>query len=484
MSLRKTKKRQSVLTVKQDFTVSDGIIMSGTLSKLKVNTKSFGGSGWKKRFFILNDQTLSYFENQSATKPLGDILLTPETECREENYKNKQHCLLLNSPSITSVYLAAENEKQLKKWLSAINAVVLKSRELCRSNADLKDLRSGQVQSERYLMLQDDGISIHESILTTSKTSDMIGLKPHSVLKQNPSTQSITISTVGNGLTSLDGYELQFGDNFPMWMSFLTKRMQEIRVDPTYEIVSYGVEEEPKPVLLSGQLLSAHKDHKKDWESFYFEVTSQGITKYLDENKDEKLDYYILSTSCTVFETTLSKFSFQLVTAEKVFHATSNSKKETQKWVQLLRSCIRACKLDTWDPLCRKALEVEEEYYDIEFKEKKPLGIVLEKASEWPLVKLAHGKDDRIQKGSALSYINDESYMLQEYSAVTQKLATWKPPLKLSFRRAPSMSGVLNKRSMRNGSVSGWKTRYFELSGGHLIYYENENDNAAIKGDM
>ena len=485
MSLRKTSKRQSVLTVKQDFTVSEGIVMSGTLSKLKVNTKSFGSSGWKKRFFILNDQCLCYFENQNSTKALGDILLTPETECREENYKGKKYCLLLDSPAIKSVYLAAENDKQVKQWKSAINAVILKSRELCRSIANLTDLRTKISQPERFLILQDDGISIHESILTTSKMTDMIGLRPHSVLKQNPSTQSISISTVGNGLTSLDGYELGVADNFEMWISFLTKRMQEIRVDPNYCILNYGEDEPQDEILLAGNLLSAHdKDHKKDWTDYYFEVTPKAIFKYPDINKRETLDVYIFSTNCTVFETTLSKFSFQLVTAEKVFHATSESKKSTQKWVATLRNCIRACKLDTWDPLCRKALEVEEEFYDIEFLEKKPLGIVLEKASEWPLVKLAHGKDDRIQKGSSLAYIDDESYMLSQYASVTQKLATWKPPLKLTFRRAPSMSGTLNKRSMRNGNVSGWKTRYFELSGGHLIYYENENENAAIKGDM
>jgi hypothetical protein len=53
-----------------------------------------------------------------------------------------------------------------------------------------------------------------------------------------------------------------------------------------------------------------------------------------------------------------------------------------------MRQCISHCKLDLWDPLCREALKREDEFYEVTFRDKKPLGVVLERSGDWALVKV------------------------------------------------------------------------------------------------
>ena len=137
-------------------------------------------------------------------------------------------------------------------------------------------------------------------------------------------------------------------------------------------------------------------------------------------------------------------------------------------WISAIRAVLSQCKLDMRDILCREALKIEDDFYQVTFKEKKPLGIVLERANDWGLIKvkcisqsavaldvcasyvfpstcayhqLSQNKDSSIQIGSALSFINDVSVILEDYKTTTDALAGWQPPLTLRFRRAPTMMG-------------------------------------------
>lgn len=110
-------------------------------------------------------------------------------------------------------------------------------------------------------------------------------------------------------------------------------------------------------------------------------------------------------------------------------------------WISAIRQILSQCKLDMGDILCREALKIEDDFYQVTFKEKKPLGIVLERANHWGLIKLSQNKDSSIQVGSALSFINDVSVVLEDYKTTTDTLAGWQPPLTLGFRRTPLMAG-------------------------------------------
>lgn len=128
------------------------------------------------------------------------------------------------------------------------------------------------------------------------------------------------------------------------------------------------------------------------------------------------------------------------------------------------------------DPLLLGATQKQLETYDVLFETKKPLGIVLERSREWALVKLSNAEASDVTGGSALRAINDKSVELSSYSNAIKLLTGWKPPLKLSFIKAPEKEGNLAKLSRgRRGSVKNWKDRFFILKQGKLAYYDNES---------
>ena len=70
------------------------------------------------------------------------------------------------------------------------------------------------------------------------------------------------------------------------------------------------------------------------------------------------------------------------------------------------------------------------------------------------------------------------------YLDTISHLKQWKPPLRLTFRKAPSKFGFLKKytKDKENRDLRLWKKRYFSLVAGHLQY--RDADTSEAKGDI
>lgn len=228
----------------------------------------------------------------------------------------------------------------------------------------------------------------------------------------------------------------------------------------------------------------------ESWDEFYFVLTETEVL-VMEKNSGgqmEVFDMYEIQPSCSVFETNLGPFAFELVTSEKVLHVMSDSRDATTAWIQAIRGSISGSKPKTDDPLLQAALAKLEEdiFYDVSFHEDKPLGVVLERSGEWAIVKLSNSRDTGVSIGSALTSINGESCILQPYAATIDKLKNWRPPLHLGFRRAPKKSGFLVKlsRQRRGSNSKNWKRRFFVLEEGRLVYKDADASDSPIKGDV
>jgi hypothetical protein len=133
----------------------------------------------------------------------------------------------------------------------------------------------------------------------------------------------------------------------------------------------------------------------------------------------------------------------------------------TDEWLRALREAILNSTVDEEDPLMVAAGKIPEEFYDVTFTEKKPLGVVLERSGEWALVRVSNVEETRVYKGSALSAINGNSTMLSTYADTIGALSGWKPPLTLRFRKPPEKRGWLTKQARaRRGVLKNWRPRY------------------------
>ena len=86
----------------------------------------------------------------------------------------------------------------------------------------------------------------------------------------------------------------------------------------------------------------------------------------------------------------LKPFAFELVTSKRIFHAYTASKADTQSWVTTIRRVIGGSKPLADDALVKAAAEKirQDTFYTVVFEEVKPLGVVLERAGEWAIVKV------------------------------------------------------------------------------------------------
>ena len=120
---------------------------------------------------------------------------------------------------------------------------------------------------------------------------------------------------------------------------------------------------------------------------------------------------------------------------------------------------------------------------EVGFRPGTELGIDVECVREWAVVRRApvHAK---VQVGDVLAAVDGEDVLLDTYEAMFSRVLQAKTsglPYTLTFRRAPSARGWLRKKpresSAKDGhrSLGGWKTRFFELARGELVYYEKEN---------
>eukprot|EP00029_Vermamoeba_vermiformis_P002869 TRINITY_DN13238_c0_g1_i1.p1 TRINITY_DN13238_c0_g1~~TRINITY_DN13238_c0_g1_i1.p1 ORF type:complete len:446 (-),score=139.44 TRINITY_DN13238_c0_g1_i1:132-1469(-) len=73
---------------------------------------------WKKRWFVLGTETLSYYKNTKEDKPLGVVRLKDVAKVNASSRKNKS-CLELVT-SRRTYYFVADNNEELKQWKDTV----------------------------------------------------------------------------------------------------------------------------------------------------------------------------------------------------------------------------------------------------------------------------------------------------------------------------------------------------------------------------
>ena len=82
---------------------------------------------WKRRFFVLKDRKLWYFENESATTAKGWIELPPDTVVTDESERPKRFAFSISSRGVKGVrtfHLTVDSEKDLEAFYAGLNIVL------------------------------------------------------------------------------------------------------------------------------------------------------------------------------------------------------------------------------------------------------------------------------------------------------------------------------------------------------------------------
>jgi len=83
------------------------------------------GSRWLKRYFILKDNLLFYFEKKSDHEPIGVLVLEAASVCLGDEPESNAFTFNVTFPGPDSrvYYLRAQNQNDLESWMNLIQSV-------------------------------------------------------------------------------------------------------------------------------------------------------------------------------------------------------------------------------------------------------------------------------------------------------------------------------------------------------------------------
>jgi hypothetical protein len=237
------------------------------------------------------------------------------------------------------------------------------------------------------------------------------------------------------------------------------------------------------PLLVKQDLESYENLYKPSaWRHYYFVLTSTSTLYVFEDSRCTDLHGWVLITpDSTVYPTSLGPYSFQVVTPYLVAHLDSEDEGQTLKWIRAIGRAIKHSPADHLpEPILHAARKIalQENLYDIEFLEKKPLGMKLKPKTKYWAIVTAAKPESGISVSSVLAKVNGDDVHITGYHQVVATLKSWQPPLKLTFRSPPKGGGFLLQRTPTSKK---WKTRFLDLNRGALLVYSTDEDKSVPK---
>eukprot|EP01136_Pigoraptor_vietnamica_P022579 Opistho-1_new@460 len=75
---------------------------------------------WKKYWFVLTEEKLTYHANETSTKVLGEMVLAEISECSRVVFSKRKFCFDVRTPS-HSFIISLKTESELMDWLEDIS---------------------------------------------------------------------------------------------------------------------------------------------------------------------------------------------------------------------------------------------------------------------------------------------------------------------------------------------------------------------------
>ena len=468
--------------------ISEAMGLDGTVTKTGYmhKTAMSGSAAWRKRYFVLNGHQLLYYADHKNLAQVvergGDFTLTADCYIEDCAKIGDEHVFEVHSGTHTLRMSArtAEERARGRPRSTRVSDVTDTTRATCSSRSRASSRRTTCASTSCSTPRASRGTRRRRTRTASRARSSSRRTTPPSCAR----TATLEIKLSGHA-GAAERVVLRCPDKVEAkWLEAIEATIAKLgeRDDLIAKQLGEG-QNNNEQIMVDGYLATRPEGAKgaaaraARGRSSSTRSPARRCTRPRRSSRSRRA-VYLVSPTCSVFETNLNAHAFELVTTQGVLHLYGATSGRSKRWVGLLRDAIRDSTGLVSDPLLRAAQKLQPSTYDVRFEVKQPLGIVLERAAEWALVKIANGGDGgggaSVTEGSALVAVNGQSTMLQPYQQTIKSLTGWKPPLALRFIRAPAHRGWLKKQARGQHSARNWRKRFFELKEGKLSYFESD----------
>lgn len=448
------------------------------------------GKNWRKRYFVLTGNTMNYYvSNKKMDVAKGNVLIVGDGVVKSEDSietKGKKsdrqyYGFRFTTPFESILFLSISSEDRAS-WMRALEAAVELSKRYLRGYMLKRTPALMNGSTRKFFVLHNDVLTHHKDHESTKEIEFEIHIDKTVEVISDDNKWKIKLEQGGKRALTIQ-FEQRSASDYPMWkdaimgMKEKTLLMEAKALEKTHDALEDAVQK--------GDLRVRRTDlegGENTWEEKLVAFTDTDLI--ITPIKEGAVGtFFALNAKSAIIRTpkeeTGQKCSFQVTTSEHILHFAADSDEDVQKWIEAIQSIIPAPVVDQQDILFRAAINKlkEDEFYDVEVIDKKALGVVFKPVENWAVVKDFDGYDPEstgIYPGSILVAVNDQDTMFTDFSSTTGMIQTAfqdkDNAMKLTFRKAPSKQGYLNKRSAgRKGAAATWHQRYFELRDGKLV---------------
>ena len=468
--------------------------MSALKSGYLVKCAKESARNWRRRFFVLNGNTLSYYmDHKTLNSVKGDILLVSDSVVRDEVCEDYEYSFRVVTP-FESLLLAARTREERDAWKGMIQAAIEYSQCSLRGYM-LKRTKGFLASSVRKFFVFHGGLlTYHQDHEHTATIQYQMKINAETKLVCNDAKLKLFLYEPKVTEPLIIQFDERNANDYFTWRDALSTNIQKFQE-------ALKEDNKANETVLKNAILASPLGHRPtkggdQWPLYNSALTNnefivlEKVGSTITNGVQKITERYLLHPDCCVRETKLKEFAFELVTSKMIIHVCATSKPEMDTWISAIKDVISKSEIDRNETLLRAAIEkiAYDVFYEVCIEEYKPLGINLDKAAEWAMVKKSIFADTGVKVGSALHAINGDVVMFQKYDNVMKHLRGWVtgallPPLTLCFRMAPEKTGYLMKKSTV-ANVPTWKARYCVLGEGRFTLKESEDIHAKIRGEI
>jgi hypothetical protein len=234
------------------------------------------------------------------------------------------------------------------------------------------------------------------------------------------------------------------------------------------------------------------------WVDRFLTLSGDHLHLYESSESPIALIKIRMSPSC-VAEVEHRGFQMFVVAPGVVLRMNCRDEMDQIGWLAAIRHAIAESKIDHEDPVFISAEKHADEYETgknmctVRYENRADLDIVLARQQQWALVREVGDVAmlSGVLVGSALHSVNGQLVLMKSYSE-TVSLMQERRAVDLQFRLPLSKKGVLVKaprsfvagqgKSLKgalNSKLKAWKSRYFVLEGGQVLYFNNEGQHGS-----